>query len=85
MEKKEREEKKVYKKKMRSKEQGEEFFLLHQISNVQTTIISRKMALLESQMEIRIKPHNLLNCGGVCKLTGFNRNNHMTTEQCFHK
>jgi len=50
---------------MGSKGQGEEFFLLLQISNAQTTTIPRKMALLGSQMEIRIKPHNLLNYGGV--------------------
>ena len=70
---------------MRSKEQGKEFFLLLQISNVQTTIIPRKKALLGFQMEIRIKPHNLLDYGGVCKLTGLNRNNHMNTEQGFYK
>lgn len=70
---------------MRSKGQGEEFSLLFQISNVQTTIIPQKKALLGSQMEIRIKPHNLLNYGGVCKLTGLNRNNNMNTEQGFHK
>lgn len=84
-EKKEREQKKVQKKKMGSKRQGEEFFLLLQISNAQTTTIPRKMSLLGSQMEIRIKPHNLLNYGGVCKLTGLDRNNHMNTGQGFHK
>jgi len=70
---------------MRSKGQGEEFFLLLQISNAQTTIIPRKKALLGSQMEIRIKLHNLLNYGGVRKLTGLNRNNYMNKERGFHK